>query len=160
MPAHKNDPHRPNPYASGGFSKPIDEITAGHKYRVRDEKTGRIWLSTGASWNEAHRLKESLAGQRIATTLVVEDVTIPVPVPGAPTAAPPPVHADEVQRAFAAGLAAGRAEQAPAPVPAHLPHAPTATPAPPPVPSNGTADLDVTEALANDALDDDSLEMQ
>lgn len=102
----KNDPLRPNPYSTGGHTQPLATVTAGKKYRVRNaDEQAKKWADN-LSWDQAHKLKERLAGQRKSTNLVIEDMSVAYPPikvhvvaeqpppriqhPGATNTAPPP----------------------------------------------------------------------
>lgn len=100
----KNNPHYPNPYATGGHNQPVANATAGRRYRVRNDDKPihphtKVW-ATGLSFEQAHKLKERLAGQRKTTNPLVEDEAVPFPpavVVLAPPPPPPPPPAPVVQ---------------------------------------------------------------
>ena len=72
---------------------PIDQATAGRRYRVRDkhidEIPGVIW-GEDLDWATANRLKEEVVTARRSKTARVEDMEVPMPGDQAPVSSPPP----------------------------------------------------------------------
>jgi hypothetical protein len=57
---------------------PLDQVTEGRTYRVRDKDFAVIW-GEGLSWDDAVKLKEKVVGARRSKTARVEDEETPVP---------------------------------------------------------------------------------
>lgn len=142
----QSNKHYPNPYSTGGIhQKPLSESTAGERYRVRDDKPGGKVHAENLTYDQAHRLKEKLAGERKTTCAILESMSAPSTVT-APTAA---IHAadhhgtDAIRAAYEAGRQQGHLEATPPPAP----NGHSETPTPP-------IDPAVAEDIANDSLDD------
>jgi hypothetical protein len=58
--------------------QPLDQLTEGRTYRVRDKDFAVIW-GEGLSWDDAVKLKEKVVGARRSKTARVEDEETPVP---------------------------------------------------------------------------------
>lgn len=79
--ARKGDQRNyPNPYATGGgTTKGMDAETAGQRYRVRDDhEGGRVW-GKNLTYQAAHKLKETVCGQRKSKNAILENMNIPYP---------------------------------------------------------------------------------
>lgn len=159
MSSKKSDPLYPNPYSTGSLSEPISQHTAGRRYRVRDADGARVW-GKDLTFNQAHKLKEQVAGSRKSKNPIIEDMSVPEGMSAvAASHSPSPNPQDRVRQAFEAGRAQGRSEVRPPAAP------PVATPVvtPPPSDQSNGAGSPVVELddLGDDLVDsaiDDSLQ--
>ena len=175
MSSKKSDPLYPNPYSTASLSEPIAQHTAGRRYRVRDADGARVW-GKDLTFNQAHKLKEQIAGTRKSKNPIIEDMSVPEnSPPPAPAPQPHVSHSpqDAMRQAFEAGRAQGRAEsrtptvvQAVMPAPTSLPPPIVTTTTPsaqqPPADQNGAGapielddlggDLDLVDSAIDDSL--------
>ncbi len=65
--------------ASTHSKVPIDQATAGRRYRVRDKDWVAVW-GEDLPWDEANKLKDQVVAQRKSRTARVEDMEVPPPI--------------------------------------------------------------------------------
>lgn len=70
--------HRDGRTASTHSKIPMDQVTEGKTYRVRDKDWAHVW-DTGLSYADAVKLRESVVTARKSKTARVEDEAIPPP---------------------------------------------------------------------------------